>query len=170
LCRLQDNCSKKEIRLNHFCNFGADPLFTQSEDDAEEIEVKFVLQGNKEYYPTPQQKKCGPVNGGIEGAGAQRLGVGDSRAWYCRIPVDSCFETTGAPFVDPAPLYTIKVGVDETDNEDMSEMVSAHLSPTDWYAGECRDYQIQLFVPYDRSQPASCLLLRCRRWWLPGRF
>jgi hypothetical protein len=63
-------------------------------------------------------------------------------------------------FIDPAPLYTIKVGVDETDNEETIEMVSAHLPPTDWYAGECCDYQIQLFVPYDRSQPpVSCYVV-----------
>ena len=128
-----------------------------SPDDADEIEVKFVMQSNREYYPRPETRRCGPLDGSDEDYAAQRLGAGESRAWYCRMPVDSCIATSDALFIDPAPLYTIKVGVDETDNMEMSEMVKSGLKPVDWYAGDCRDYQVQMYVPYDRTlEPTVC--------------
>jgi hypothetical protein len=124
-------------------------------------EVKLVLQGDGAYYPDPVYKLCATLEGETEDFGALRLGNGESRAWYCRIPTDSCLNTDESAWVNPAPLYNVKVGVDETDNEEMSAMIRSALSPMQWYTDEeCREYTVFLCVPYEKAKaPIVCYLI-----------
>ena len=169
-CDRTPTCQDKEIRLAEFSSFGQDPniaMYSPNQNDPNDggnkpIEVRFEFFNMQDYYPSEDRTTCGDGAVTITGASSNNPSVYQALDGfnYCFVLFGTTLSLDGSDFITlppPSSQWVIPVTMKETDNRMDSATFTTgeiNLSPSEWYADDCEDYEILVWKRYGTGRGA----------------
>ena len=142
-------------------------MYSSSQNDPNDggnkpIEIRFELFNVQDYYPSEDRNTCGDGAVDSDGDPTNNPPVWESLDGfnYCHVMFDSTMSLDGSDFLllpPPSSQWVIPVTMKETDNRQQGASFTTgeiNLSPSEWYADVCDDYEILVWKRYGTGRGA----------------